>query len=451
MIEENKSDSSRMWKCLKDALPQSANHSVSVIKSGKKVLSEPVQVAEVFNKHFTTIGQKIAKAFGKGNKDARGLVQKKTDKSFQLDLVTSNFVKIQLQNLKTNKAIGLDKISARLLKDSADIIAPSLQALINKSFREGKFPSNWKSAKVVALFKNGDKSNCDNYRPISILPTISNIIERAVHKQFYEFLQVNNLLFKDQFGFRNKMSTSSALLQFTDSLLKSMDEGLVSGVVYLDLKKAFDTVDHSLLLLKLSEYGVSTACLKWFRSYLSQRSQQTSVGDALSSKRNVTIGVPQGSVLGPLLFLVFINDLPLSVKHSNTILFADDTAIYYSGKNCNEIQNMMNEDLALVKKWLNDHRLTLNISKSKFVVVGGKQQLKRFQDLTLKIEEDELSRESRYKYLGTIINENMTWGGSHCFIAAKSGEKDRFNKKDQSSYPQGTTFNLGKHYDNTIV
>ena len=121
-----------MWKCLKGAFPQSTNQSVSVIKSRKKVLSEPVQVAEVFNKHFTAIGQKIAKAFGKRNKGAREILQKKTDRSFQLDLVTSNFVKIQLQNLKTNKAIGIDKISARILKDSADIIAPSLQALINK-------------------------------------------------------------------------------------------------------------------------------------------------------------------------------------------------------------------------------------------------------------------------------------------------------------------------------
>ena len=213
------------------------------------------------------------------------------------------------------------------------------------------------------------------------------------------------------------MSTSSALLQFTDSLLESMDKGHLSGVVYLDLKKAFDTVDHSLLLLKMTEYGVSTACLKWFRSYLSQRSQQASVGDALSPKRNVTIGVTQGLVLSPL--LVFINDLPLSLKYSNTILFADDSVIYYSGKNCNELQNEMNEDLALVKEWLNDHRLTLNITKSKFVVVGGKQQLKRFKDMTLKIKEDELSRETSYKYLDIIINENVTWGVTllHCNIA----------------------------------
>ena len=413
MIEENRNDSSRMWKCLQDALPKSLNHSnhlVSAVKSGKKILCLPVDVAEVFNKHFTTIGQKIAKAFGRGKKVTREHLRKRTNKSFHLRHITINFVKSQLLSLNTNKAIGLDKISARLLKDAAEIIAPSLQALINKSFHEGKFPNNWKSAKVVALFKSGDRSNCDNYRPISILPTISKVIERAVHKQFYDFLQENKLLFKDQFGFRRKMSTSSALLQFTDSLLKSMDKGHVSGVVYLDLKKAFDMVDHSLLISKLTEYGVSETSLKWFRSYLTQRSQRTSIGDVLSSKRNATMGVPQESVLGPLLFLVFINDLPRSVTHSNVILFADDTAIYYSGKNCIEIQNKINEDLALVKRWLNEHHLTLNIAKSKFVVVGGKQQLKRFQDLKLKIDEDPLSRESSYKYLGIIINENLNWG-----------------------------------------
>ena len=148
------------------------------------------------------------------------------------------------------------------------IIAPSLQALINKSLLEGKFPKNWKSAKGVALFKSGDKSNCDNYRPISVLPTISKIIERAVHKQFYESLQVNSL---------------QALLFYNG---QSMDKGHVSGVVYLDLKKAFDTIDHSLLLLKLTEYGVSTACLKRFRSYLIRDRSKRRLGTL--SHRNET-------------------------------------------------------------------------------------------------------------------------------------------------------------------
>ena len=184
----------------------------------------PKLLHSYFERKFTAIGQKIANAFGKGKKVAGENLRKRTNKSFHLRH-TINFVKSQLLSMKTNQAIGLDKISTRLLKDSAEIIAPSLQPLINTSFREEKFPNNWKSAKVVAVFRSGDRSNCDNYRPISILPRISKVIERAVHKQFYDFSQENKLLFKDQFGFRRKISTSSDLLQFTDSLLKSMNNG----------------------------------------------------------------------------------------------------------------------------------------------------------------------------------------------------------------------------------
>ena len=168
--------------------------------------------------------------------------------------------------------------------------------------------------------------------------------------------------------------------------LNSTDEGHVSSVVLLDLTKAFHTVNHSLLLSKLTEYGVSEASLKWFQSYLTQCSQQTCVGGTLSSKRHASIGVPLWSPLGPLHFLVLINDLPHSVTHSSVILFADDTAIYYSGKSCIEIKNKINEDLGLFKRWLIDHCLMLTIAKSKVVLVGGKQQLKNFQDLNLKVD-----------------------------------------------------------------
>ena len=198
------------------------------------------------------------------------------------------------------------------------------------SFESGHFPSNWKSAKVTALFKSGEADNCNNYRPISVLSTISKIVERAAHTQFYQYLDENKLLYKRQYGFRRQRSTSSALLQFADDVLNNMEHGTVTGVVFLDLKKAFDTVNHRILLLKLGALGVDSPSVAWFKSYLNNRTQQTVIGNVASSHRNVDIGVPQGSVLGPLFFLVYINDLAECLQNSQASLFADDTAIYCS-------------------------------------------------------------------------------------------------------------------------
>ena len=227
-------------------------------------------------------------------------------------------------SLKTNKAVGLDKLSARLLKDASDVIAPILTGLINKSFADGVFPGIWKSAKVTALFKDGDKSLKDNYRPISILPTISKIIERSAHVQLSSFLEENRLLSQSQFGFRLKRSTSTVLIAFTDEILESMDKGCVTGAVFLDLRKAFDTVDHLLLISKRTSLGVAGKSLEWFRSYLSGRVQQTICDNVLSPPAKITMGVPQGSILGPLLFLVYINGIQSVLQHSRMTMFADD-------------------------------------------------------------------------------------------------------------------------------
>ena len=205
--------------------------------------------------------------------------------------------------------------------------------------------------KVTVLFQQGDGTNMDNYRPISVLPTVSKVIERATDTQLYAFLESHQLPVENQFGFRRGRSTPLALTQFTDEMLANMDNGLVNGVTFLDLKKAFDTVDHTILIHKLKALGVSEVCLAWFQSYLTSRFQRTVIGQATFCNRRISVGVPQGSILGPLLFSIYINDLPTCLKHTSVTLFADDTALYRS----TELQQILNEDLASVAEWLNDH------------------------------------------------------------------------------------------------
>ena len=260
----------------------------------------------------------------------------------------------------------------------------------------------------------------DNYRPISVLPTVSKVIERAAHKQLYTFLESHQLLVRNQFGFHRGRSTPLALTQFTDEMLTNMDNGLLNGVIFLDLKKAFDTADHTILIHKLKALGVSGTSLAWFQSYLTSRFQRTIIGQATSCNRCVSIGVPQGCILGQLLFSIYINDLPTCLKHTSVTLFADDTALYCSEKSSTDLQQMLNEDLASVVEWLNDHELTLNVAKSKFMIIGSSQRLKALGTFSLQISDEFLDKADCYKYLGVIIiNETLTWSDHVDYISTK--------------------------------
>ena len=328
------------------------------------------------NNFFASIGRRLA------NKIVNTFPICNTHKQppasqFQMTEVDEKFVLQQLLSLKTNKAIGLDKISSQLLKNSAHTIAPSVTKLLNLSIRTGEFPRPWKCSRITALFKSGNRTSASNYRPISILPTLSKILEKAVYSQLYHYLTTNDLLTKKQFGFRKGFSTESALTTFADEVLLNKEQGKLCGAVFLDLIKAFDTVDHGILLSKLFSIGLSGNYLQWFRSYVTERKERTSCENEFSSELLVTHGVPQGSIIGPLLFAIYINESCCAS------LYADNTVIYCYGSSSQELSEKLNHDLLSVAKWLNVHKLTLNLKKTKCMLIGSNRKLESKVTLTL--------------------------------------------------------------------
>ena len=254
-----------------------------------------------------------------------------TPNSFSFNPVSVVKIGDMLKGLNSAKATGLDNISARFLKDAADLIAPFMAHFINLSLEQGTVPDDLKHSKVIPLFKKGDRSDPGNYRLVSILSVASKVLEKVVHKQLYQYAVDAKLLYEFQPGFRQSHSTDSCLLYLTDFIRGKIDIGKLCGMILIDLQKAYDTVDHSLLYNKLSALGMCPSALRWFVSYLSGRSQMTEFQDNISKEQLVTCGVPQGSVLGPLLFLIY-NDMK-SVCNENLFLYADDSAIIASNKN----------------------------------------------------------------------------------------------------------------------
>ena len=215
----------------------------------------------------------------------------------------------------------------------------------------------------------------NNYRPISILPIVSKVFEKVLYGQLYDYFVVNNLLSQNQFGFRQFHSTASALLDSTNEWFINMDRGQFNIAVFLDLQKAFDTINHNLLIKKLDLYGLQKPALNLLGSYLENRFQMCTVNGVLSKKNLVTCGIPQGSILGPLLFLIYINDLPTSLEHSSSRMFADDTTLTVSGKSLHDVEVAINHDLSNVNQWLCANKLSLNLVKTEYILIGSRHNI----------------------------------------------------------------------------
>ena len=286
----------------------------SFCKSNKTVINEiqyqgqksksQVDVSELLNTFFTEIGPSLSRNVENVETTYEEFLCA-TDKEFAFEETTCAHIFSLLSKLCKSKATGLDNISAKLLRECPDLIAESLTYIFNQSLLTGIFPDEWKSARVTPLYKNsGKRNNPTNYRPISVIPVVAKVFERVVYDQLYYYLTKNCILSRYQSGFRSLHSTVTALLEATDSWAMNIDRGFVNAVVYLDLKKAFDTVDHNILLTKLQYYGIRGSCHNWFTSYLSNRTQTCLMNSFMSSPKLVKCGVPQGTILGPLLFFI---------------------------------------------------------------------------------------------------------------------------------------------------
>ena len=269
-----------------------------------------------------------------------------------------------LANKKTPDHTG---VSTHFIKQTVSSFINPLFHIFNLSFTTGVVPAQFKMAKVIPIFKAGDKSSMDNYRPISLLSSFSKILEKLVALRIMSFLNNNDILSKWQFGFRSGHSTAHPMVHFLNKITDALNNKKHTIAIFCDLKKAFDTCDHQILLSKLKKYGVDGSELDWFKSYLTNRKQFVSVGGCSSSLLEISLGVPQGSILGPLLFLIYINDLPLSSKFLS-LLFADDTTLLFTHDDIKQLTAIVNNEFRKVCEFFRTNRLVLHPDKTKFIL-----------------------------------------------------------------------------------
>ena len=333
----------------------------------------------------------------------------KTYNTFRLKFVTTTDVYKLLRKLQKKKAGGTDDLPPRFLKDIAPCLAEPLSYLINITFKTGIIPDDWKTGKITPVFKSGSKSNMDNYRPISVLPVCSKIFEQCLCKQITEYLEEHDLLSNFQFGFRRKRNTELAATLLMDSIRKNTEKGQMTGAIFIDLSKAFDTLGHAQIIECLPSYGIYGIESELITNYLFNRKQIVYYNRTMSSTQPVFCGVPQGSVLGPLLFLLAFNDIGGVLKHSKIILYADDTVIYSSAKSKEEIEKNLTEDFGRVADWMEENDLVTNMKKGKTecMLFGTKQRTKHAA-LNIKHRHQTLSFTSSYKYLGIKLDQSLS-------------------------------------------
>ena len=310
-----------------------------------------------------------------------------------------NEISLIISSLDSHKSSGPNSIPVKILKLLKNDISQQLSDIFNMSFSTGQFPSVLKIAKVIPVHKKQSRVDYTNYRPISLLSNIEKIIEKLMYKRLSNFLDINNLIYSLQFHFWPKCATNHALINLTESIMQSLDEGSFDCGIFVDLQKAFDIVDHKIVLQKLGYYGIWGVCNDWFKSYLSDHKQFVSINGYNSDLMPVDCGVPQGSVLGPLLFLIYINDLHKAIQYCKVHHFADDTNLFHASKSVKNLNKLVNCVMKDLSKWLSANKISLNVEKTELVIFKSPRKV-LLDEIKIKLSGKRLYLSNSVKYLG---------------------------------------------------
>lgn len=408
-IRDNSKDT---WKLINTILgkKKSKFNDAQSFSYNDTVINDPIEIAEKFNEYFVKIGSNISKNVNDVNpNDFRSYMKQKASHTIFFKPATQKEILDIGKSLKAGKSSGFDDISPNVVKYVLSYIVEPILHVCNSSLSTGVVPTQMKISKVTPVFKKSDPSLFTNYRPISILPCFSKILEKIVFTRLYNFLMRHNSLYESQYGFRHNFSTDMAVIEIQDRIIKELNSGKEVIAVFMDLSKAFDALSHEILLQKLQYYGVRGICLDWFRSYLSNRKQFTVYNYNNSQLRDIDTGVPQGSILGPLLFLIYINDIVNSCNDPHFILYADDTSLLASHKDMNVLIETLNENLAKITKWFKCNKLSLNVSKTQCILFkrGGMQY--DMDNISLQIDMNPLEFYESVQFLGVTLNSKLSW------------------------------------------
>ena len=446
LIAENKDNMRKTWSIIKEAIGsgrgQIKANTCTKFQDGENTIDDVPTIANKFNHTFVNLGPDLAR-----NIDVIGVplattyIENYNASTIFVNPISVDEVRNVILSLKNTSAPGWDQIKPVIIKHVVNAIAPSLSVLLNNCISDGVFPDELKVARVTPIYKGGGIDIYKNYRPVSVLNSFSKIFERIIYNRLIAFFENHNVLSNYQFGFRENHSTSQALIHFVNEATGALASRQYFIGIFIDLCKAFDTVDHSILLKKLEIYGVRGQLLDLLKNYLSNRKQFVYYANTSSDTMSISCGVPQGSILGPLLFLAYINDLPKAVPSLKTIMFADDTSLFLNHSDYQTAINLINNELANLSVWLRANRLSLNTQKSKCMLFSTKPKIND-TPLGIYINNTIIETVTVIKFLGVHVQNNLKWDTHIQHITGKIAKGIGIINKVKNKFEETTLIQL---------